>query len=231
MKGFGETKLAATVVVLLAVFMTVPLAGCTGNTEPGSTPANAATATAPGSALPATAPPATAPPATAPGATPTAPAPKPGRTVPIPAPSGGSINIVVPSVTAGPVTKVELNKTAALPDKISINVSKVEAITTKATTPGEIAGPALAMTVSIHNGSVENINVDSTIVTLTNSKNVLGQPTTSDPQHPFTGELTPGSTAQGVYVFLLPTDARTGLTLSVEYAAGQAIAQFVGDIS
>lgn len=153
------------------------------------------------------------------------------RTVPVPAPSGGTIYQVVPSATAGPVTKVDMKDTAKLPGNVSISITKAEAIQTKATTPGEIAGPALAMFVSIHNGSEQKVNVDSAILALTNSNNQLGQPTTSDPYQPFSGELAPGASAEGIYVFLLPTNARDGLTLSVEYAAGQASAQFVGDIS
>lgn len=154
-----------------------------------------------------------------------------GRSTPVPVPSGGSIDEVIPEATPGPITQVGLNDTAELPNEIAINIEKVEAIETKATTPGEIAGPAVAMYVSIHNGSAKTINIDSVIVNLTDSADGLGQPTTSDPYQPFAGELAAGKSVEGVYVFLVPTDNRRGLTLSVEYAAGQASAHFVGDVS
>lgn len=154
----------------------------------------------------------------------------PKRLLPIPAPSGGTINEVIPKGTPGPVTKVGLEDTAALPNKVSIEISKVESTETKATTPGEIAGPAVAMHVSIHNGSANKININSVIVTLKDSKSGLGQPTTSDPYRPFAGDLAAGDSAKGVYVFLLPKDDRQALTLSVEYAAGRAGASFTGDV-
>lgn len=223
MRHIEKPRLVATAVVVLAVFMSGSLAACSGDSTPGSSSTAVADATATANSADASQPSASASVAT--------PSPAAGRSIPVPAPSGGSIQQVIPAATAGPVTKVDLDKTAALPDKVTITVSKVDPIDTKATTPGEIAGPALAIYVSIHNGSMNNISVDSAIVTLTNSQNVLGQPTTSDPHQPFSGELAPGSTAEGIYVFLMSSNARTGLTLSVEYAPGQAIAQFVGDIS
>lgn len=233
MRRLRNSHLAATAVVILAVFVSAPLAGCTGRSTPGTSSVSSSTEAGGGVSAGASTGTGAAPPTASASAlgTPVAAAPVPSRSVPVPAPSGGSVQQVVPAATPGAVTKVELNKSAALPGKVSITVAKVDAITTKATTPGEIAGPALAVHVSIHNGSSAKISVDSAIVTLSNSANVLGQPTTSDPHHPLSGDLAPGASAEGVYVFLIPLNARTGLTLSVEYAPGQAIAQFVGDIS
>lgn len=171
-----------------------------------------------------------APQSGAPQQTATEPTPT-GRSTPVPAPSGGTIEEVIPEATPGPVTEVGLKETADLPNEISIDITKVEAIETKAETPGEIAGPAVVMYVSIHNGSAKKVNIDSVIVTLTDGADGLGQPTTSEPYQPFTGELAAGASAEGVYVFLIPTSDRHGLTLSVEYAAGQASAHFVGDVS
>ncbi|MDJ0312338.1 hypothetical protein [Arthrobacter sp. H35-D1] len=137
---------------------------------------------------------------------------------------------MIPKGTPGPVTKVGLEDTAALPNKVSIEILNVESMETKATTPGEIAGPAVAMHVSIHNGSAGVININSVIVTVADSTSALGQPTTSDPYSPFAGDLAAGDSAKGIYVFLLPKDDRKDLTLSVEYEAGRASASFTGDV-
>ena len=229
MSHFGANRLAPVALTVLVAFSAVLFTGCTSTTAADPAPLAGSTA---GASAASTAASTAAPTAAASPAQPVAtPSVAPGRSKPVPAPSGGSILQKVPAVSPGPVTKVELNKTAALPDKVSITVSKAEALETKATTPGEIAGPAVAMFVSIRNGSLKSISVDSAIVTLSNASGVLGQPTTSDPYLPFSGELAPGASTQGVYVFLIPTNARTGLSLSVEYAAGQASAQFVGSVS
>ncbi|MET4002987.1 hypothetical protein ABIB48_001705 [Arthrobacter sp. UYCu511] len=228
MSYFGANRLAPVALTVLVAFSAVLFTGCTSTTAADPAPLAGSTA---GASAASTAVPTAAPTAASPAQPVATPSVAPGRSKPVPAPSGGSILQKVPAVSPGPVTKVELNKTAALPDKVSITVSKAEALETKATTPGEIAGPAVAMFVSIRNGSLKSISVDSAIVTLSNASGVLGQPTTSDPYLPFSGELAPGASTQGVYVFLIPTNARTGLSLSVEYAAGQASAQFVGSVS
>ena len=228
MSHFGANRLAPVALTVLVAFSAVLFTGCTSTTAADPAPLAGSTA---GASAASTAVPTAAPTAASPAQPVATPSVAPGRSKPVPAPSGGSILQKVPAVSPGPVTKVELNKTAALPDKVSITVSKAEALETKATTPGEIAGPAVAMFVSIRNGSLKSISVDSAIVTLSNASGVLGQPTTSDPYLPFSGELAPGASTQGVYVFLIPTNARTGLSLSVEYAAGQASAQFVGSVS
>lgn len=211
---------AATMFSLGAVLL---LSGCTppaGNAQDSSstqaTP-SAAVQPSPGASTPPEAAPASADPT--------------GHATLVPAPSGGTINQVIPAAAPGPVTQVGLDETADLPNEIAINIDQVEAIEATASTPGEIAGPAVAMHVSIRNGSSEAINVDSVMVALTDSANALGQPTTSAPYQPFAGELAAGASAQGVYVFLVPTDDRRGMTLSVAYTAGQASAEFVGDVS
>lgn len=233
MKQFQIRQLVPIVAVAFAVLSAGSLAGCTGNPAPAASSPTAVSTVPAGVAADPTNSATTAATAAATAAATgqPAPTPEPARTVPVPAPSGGSVDQVIPPAAAGPVTKADLDKTAVLPNKVSITVSKVAALDTKATTPGEIAGPAVALTVSIHNGSTQAINADSAMVTLTDSNNVPGQPTTSDPYLPFAGDLAAGESTEGIYVFLMPTTSRTGLTLSVEYAAGQASAQFVGDSS
>ncbi|WP_146070319.1 hypothetical protein [Arthrobacter sp. GMC3] len=207
-----KRSLAATSVVIFAVFSSVAMTGCSESTATSavSTASPSVQSSAQAGETPSISPP---------------------RMLPIPAPSGGSITQVVPDGTAGPVTKVGMDKSADLPGQVSISISKIDSLTTTATTPGEIAGPAVAMFVSIHNGSANPINVDSVVVTLTDPTSGLGQPTTSAPYQPFAGDLAAGASAQGAYVFLMPTTDRHDLTMSVEYAAGQASAQFVGDVS
>lgn len=231
MKHLRKSGRGSTAAVILAI-LSVAVTGCTQGAAPEAAPPASQGSQPPYIQTPASQPPvgpsATAAASAQAGGTPSS---APGLKAPVPAPSGGTIKEVIPQATAGPVTKVDMDKAAVLPGKVSITIAKVEAIETKATTPGEIAGPAVAMTVSIHNGSAKPISVDSVIVTLTDSKNGLGQPTTSAPYQPFAGELATGASVEGVYVFLVPTNNRTGLTLSVEYAAGQASAHFTGDVS
>ncbi|GAA4656788.1 DUF4352 domain-containing protein [Arthrobacter cryoconiti] len=136
----------------------------------------------------------------------------------------------IASVPPGPLVAVSLDATADVQNNITINVQKASAIDAKAETPGEISGPAIAFTVSIHNGSKSPINVDSVVATLLQKDGNLGMPTTSDPYHAFSGDIAPDATDQGTYVFLVPIGDRQGLNFTVEYLAGSARAQFTGDV-
>lgn len=153
-----------------------------------------------------------------------------GRSTAVPAPGPGTISDEVPSMAPGPLVTVSMTETADVQDNVSIQVDKASSLVAKAQTPGEISGPAIAFTVSIHNGSGKPINIDSVMATLLEKDGNLGMPTTSDPYHPFSGDLAPGASAEGTYIFLTPIENRQGLTFSVEYLAGSARAQFIGDV-
>ena len=129
MSHFGANRLAPVALTVLVAFSAVLFSGCTSTTaaDPAPLAGSTAGASAASTAVPMAA--STAAPTAASPAQPVAtPSVAPGRSKPVPAPSGGSILQKVPAVSPGPVTKVELNKTAALPDKVSITVSKAEAL-------------------------------------------------------------------------------------------------------
>ena len=83
----------------------------------------------------------------------------------------------------------------------------------------------------MRNGTDEAIDLSTAMISLTGSNEAMGQPTTSEPYSPFSGEVAPDDTATGTYVFLLPEDERDALSITVEYVAGAPIALFTGDIS
>ncbi len=154
-----------------------------------------------------------------------------GRVTPVPAPSGGSIHDVISSVKAGPVARVSITGTAELTSGAVISVPSIKRFVAQAQTPGEITGPAVAVHVLIRNGSKSPINLNSVIVTLTDDKGFLGQPTTSTPYQPFSGTIAPGAAQRAAYVFLLPKTYRNVVSISVTYIPGMPSGQFVGTIS
>lgn len=154
--------------------------------------------------------------------------PLPSATVP--APNGGSIEETVEPVDPGPTQEAELGDTARLEGGVDVTISEVEQLDVKAETPGEIAGPAVALTLTVENGSDDAIDLSTAMVSVTGSKDSYGQATTSEPYSPFAGTLAPGETASGVYVFRLPADERDSLQVTVEYIAGAPIALFTGDV-
>ncbi|MGC5172280.1 DUF4352 domain-containing protein [Micromonospora sp. DT81.3] len=154
----------------------------------------------------------------------------PVPTATVPAPNGGSVEETVAPVDPGPTQDAELGESADLDDGVSITVSEVEPLEVEANTPGEIAGPAVALTINVDNASDETIDLSTAMVSVTGSGGSYGQATTSEPFSPFMGSVEPGAAASGVYVFRLPAQERDALQVSVEYVAGAPIALFVGSV-
>ncbi len=96
--------------------------------------------------------------------------------------------------------------------------------------PGEVAGPAVAVTVEVSNGSAQPIGLDSVTVTLTDSDGNPGSPLSTDPAKPLAGVLAPGTQQSGSYVFSVPNDTRDPLAVSVSYSTGTPTVLFKGSI-
>lgn len=157
------------------------------------------------------------------------------NTTPLPtatvaAPNGGSIDETVAPADPAPTQEAELGKTAELSTGVDVTVSDVKVLDVTAETPGEIAGPAVALTISVSNASAAAVDLSTAMVTVTGADGSYGQATSSQPFSPFAGSVGPGQQASGVYVFRLPADERTSLQVTVEYIAGAPIALFVGSV-
>ena len=144
----------------------------------------------------------------------------------MPAPGGGTINDVVETAPASPTKEVGLDEKADVGAGVTAWIEKVRSISVTAKTPGEIAGPAVAVELSVHNGGDEPIDLSSAMVSLTSGDDLLGQPTTSDPYAPFSGSLDADETASATYVFLLPEESRSDISVSIQYVAGAPTALF-----
>lgn len=167
----------------------------------------------------------------------TAPASDPGSqnttplpTATVPAPNGGSTEETVAPADPAPTQEAELGSTAQLAGGVDVTVSDVELVDVTAQTPGEIAGPAVALTITVDNTSAEAVDLSTAMVTVTGSAGSYGQATTSAPYNPFAGAVGAGQTASAVYVFRLPAEERSSLQVTVEYIAGAPIALFVGSV-
>lgn len=159
----------------------------------------------------------------------------PVATATVPAPGGGTVDDVVVAeedqpVPAAAAAETPLDRPAELDDGMVIAVTEAERVETKAETPGEIAGPAVAVRLKITNGTDSTVDLSSVMVSLTGADGAFGQPTTSAPAAPFSGEIAAGGDAVGTYVFGIPAEQRDDLSITVEYVAGAPVALFVGEI-
>ncbi|WP_409329156.1 hypothetical protein [Trujillonella humicola] len=124
---------------------------------------------------------------------------------------------------------VALDQTAAVGDGVTVDVVGLEGIEGAATGPGNVAGPALRVTVRLTNGTPEPVSLDGTAVDLRYGFDQAPASPLEDPsQVRFSGVVEPGASAEGTYVFSVPVDARDAVTVIVGYAPGAPFVVLTG---
>jgi hypothetical protein len=124
---------------------------------------------------------------------------------------------------------VELDEPAAFVESVRAEVTKLEAVQGEARGPGEISGPAVRVTVEITNETSAPIELDSTIVAM-----YIGA--TEDPAvqlsgpgaRSLDGDLDPGASASGVYVYAVPNEDRSTIRITVSYTPQDRAVAFEG---
>ena len=154
----------------------------------------------------------------APGATPSpseAPSEAPGPT---------PLGTVSPSVRRTlPPARPSVPVTVA-PSARAVLVGSRE-VTVEARGPGEIGGPAIAVTLAVTNPSARRLSLRAVAVTA----EIDGQEAevaTAPPAAPLGGVLAPGATVRAVYVFVVPRQVRGSLELTVSLAPEVPVARF-----
>lgn len=133
---------------------------------------------------------------------------------------------------APPLEEVQgdLDDPIALPTGVSVRVDSVETTTITPQTPGETAGSAVIVSLTVENTSDSEQNVDSAVVMLVADDGEIGIATTAGPNDPLRGEVAPGGEVSGSYVYMLEPAQGRVVTVSVNYAAGEPVALFNGTI-
>lgn len=124
-----------------------------------------------------------------------------------------------------------LDETITLSTDVAITIDKISTTTVTPETPGEYAGPAVIVTVSVANDSDRAQSIDSAVVNLVTDDGDVGVATTAGPNKPLQGELAAGAKTEGTYVFMLDPAQGRAVSINVNYAAGEPVATFAGVIS
>ncbi len=149
----------------------------------------------------------------------------PGVTVPF---VPGSL-ATVPVGTVSTVPPVGIDQVADPGTGVSFRLAQLEAVTGEATGPGEIAGPAVRVTVVATNGSPSPVLLEGVVVDLTyGPDNSSAAPLSGPGVLRFTGEVEPGASVTGVYVFDVPVDQRGAISVLVSYLASVSPVVFQG---
>jgi hypothetical protein len=154
------------------------------------------------------------------------PAPSP---LPTPEPTGPTEDVDEPPPS---LPEVPLDAEAAVGNGIVATLPSIEAIEGTAVGPGNVAGPALKVTVRITNGTAEPVALGGVSVNLSYGPDQApASPLDDTTREPFATVVQPGESADGVYVFTVPADARDSVTVEVGYQAGAPLLLFTGPVA
>jgi hypothetical protein len=125
---------------------------------------------------------------------------------------------------------VDLDDTAAFSGGVTATITQVVSVQTEADLPGEIAGPGVALTVEIVNGSADPIDLGATLVDLIDADGLSATQIVQGTE-PHTGTLAPGESMFGTYVFGLGEAQRRDVTVQLSYTTDEPIVVFTGDLA
>lgn len=148
---------------------------------------------------------------------------------PTPTPTGPteSVDELPPALAPVP-----LDAPASVGNGIVATLPQIEEIEGSAVGPGNIAGPALRVTVRIQNGTAGPVSVSGVAVNMYyGADRAPASPLEEPSRRPFGGMVAAGASAEGVYVFSVPSDARDAVTVEVGYEAGAPLLLFTGPVA
>jgi hypothetical protein len=119
---------------------------------------------------------------------------------------------------ADETTSASLDEAAESGQGVSVEVTKIEQVEGKANGPGEVAGPAVRLTVQVANGSPKQLSMELALVNVYYGKARTPAASLSGPgADPLAGSIDPGESASGRYVFGVPKSKQDELTVEFSY--------------
>lgn len=226
----GATRISAAGLLPAGLLAALLLAGCSQDETPlptvGGSSASAPVTSSPSTSTShstSTGPSGSGGPSGSASASPEAPA-----TTPVAPPSSGSTSSTVPSQKETKRKPVKLDAPSKAADGVKVQLTKVAAIKAKAVGPGEVSGPAVALTVTITNGTDRPVDIGSVVINVTAADQTPGSQMTGPPARNFSGSLKPGAKATGVYVYTVATTKRDPVTVEVTVRPADPVVVFRG---
>lgn len=150
--------------------------------------------------------------ATGAASVPAASSPRASAASSVPAPS---VVTESPSVAVATQPPVRIGTTAALVGQVMVSVGKVRAVTVTAAGPGEIAGPAVVVPVTVRNATGKPFGLSGLVVNAQFAGGVPAVPSDAAPSRPLPDTVRAGGTATGLYVFRAGPAGATGLRVEI----------------
>jgi hypothetical protein len=232
-------RAAGALALSLFVAVVATACGASGGGGPAATsaPPSAGASTVPSAPTTGAS---TVPTTSASGATSTSPTRPTGTTSPTGRASAPQASPGTPSAVGSgatqPVRPVKTKKSVPLDDPaefgtgLTVRLTDIKAVKAVAQAPGEIAGPALRITVEARNRSSATIPVDRFTVFVTYGKARTPASGLSQGTKPLAGSVRARSSQDGTYVFAVPADEREQVRVEVSYSGKAPTLAFEGSV-
>ena len=139
--------------------------------------------------------------------------------------------VLPPGDDREPVAEVGIADLVEVAKGVTAQLSGFNSVEGEARIPGDIAGPAVRVSVKVSNESGSTIRLDGAVVNLYYGEARTPAIANSWPVgKPFPAELANGDSTVGAYVFSLPSDQRTDVRVEVDIAGVADPVMFVGAI-
>lgn len=133
-----------------------------------------------------------------------------------------------PSVAISTAAATQVGKAAPILPGVAVTVTSVKAVTVKSEQPGQVAGPAVAVTVSVKNSSGGRFSLSGLVVNVSYGPEAApGSQTEASPSKVLTGTLAAQKSATGVYVFNVPAGQAGTVRVTVSSDRSPTILEFV----
>lgn len=152
--------------------------------------------------------------------------PTPIATTPLPSPS-----VTVPATTRTTLPAAPVDRPAEFGTGVTVDVAGTRAVTVTGRGPGQLSGPAVAVSLKLTNGTDRSIDVTNSVIAAFYGDDVPANESTSSPAKPWRGMVKPESSITGTYVFLIPVKQRTKVHLAISYDPTKPVVTLVGDLS
>lgn len=143
-------------------------------------------------------------------------------------PSPGDVNQTVPTRPISSRPPVALEESSKPLSGVLVTLPSIKAIQAKGRGPGEVSGPALAVTVRVRNDRSTAVDLGNAVVNLTAADGSPGSMMTGPPADPLPARVGSGKAATGVYVFAVPVDQRDPIVVEASIGADIPTAVFRG---
>ena len=158
-----------------------------------------------------------------------------GKQTAVPSPSLGTPSAVgsgrtVPVEPVRTKKAVPLDKTGDFGTGLTVRLSRIAAVKGKATAPGEVAGPAIKVTVIAQNRADRAIDLNSVVVFVSLGTKHMPASELSEGARPLTGRLAPQKSQTGTYIYTVPEKERKQVRVEISYSSKAPTVAFEGPV-